>query len=99
VERGKNLGYGVYSGRLLYELWRLAASARRALPRITAPTLVIQSKEDPRISPRVAEEALAAIGANEKRLVWVEGGHIITVDYGREKVFDETGSWIVAHEE
>lgn len=98
-EREKNLGYGVYSGRMLYELWRLAAAARRALPRITAPTLVIQSKEDPRISPRVAQNALAAIGADEKRLVWVDGGHIITVDYGREKVFAEAGSWITTHQQ
>src|SRR5215216_5087275 len=49
-EREKNLGYGVYTGRLLYELWRLAAQARRALRTITVPTLIIQSRQDPRIA-------------------------------------------------
>ncbi len=98
AEREKNLGYGAYSGRLLYELWRLAAQARRSLRGITAPTLLIQSRTDPRIAPVVAEDAFAAIGAAEKELVWVEGaGHIITVDYGRAKVFEQVKRWIAAH--
>jgi carboxylesterase len=96
-ERAKNLGYGVYSGRMLFELWKVASSARRALPRVTVPTLVIQSRNDPRISPEIAERALASLGAKEKKLEWVEGGHIITVDYGRDKVFEEVRSWITAH--
>ena len=97
-ERAKNLGYGVYSGRLLYELWRLAARARRVLPQVLTPTLLIQSRADPRIAPEVAERSLAALGAREKKLVWAEGGgHIITVDYGRERVFEEVRSWIAAH--
>jgi carboxylesterase len=97
-ERAKNLGYGVYTGRLLYELWRLAAQARHALPSIRMPTLLIQSKEDPRIAPAVAERAYAALGAHEKKLSWAEGGgHIITVDFGREKVFDEVLRWIGQH--
>jgi len=97
-ERAKNLGYGVYSGRLLYELWRLAAQARRSLPFISSPTLLIQSKADPRVAPAVAVRAMAALGAKEKKLVWAEGGgHIITVDYGRDRVFDEVQTWIESH--
>jgi carboxylesterase len=95
-ERAKNLGYGVYTGRLLYELWRLAAQGRRALPAVTSPTLLLQSKADPRIAPLIAERALASLGAEKKRLEWMEGGgHIITVDYGREKVFDEVTNWLL----
>ena len=94
-ERKKNLGYGAYSGRLLYELWRLAAQARRALKFITVPTLIVQSRADPRIAPSVAERAFAALAAKEKKLCWAEGGgHIITVDFGRDKVFDEVTAWI-----
>jgi carboxylesterase len=97
-ERKKNLGYGAYTARLLYELWRLAAEARRSLPSITAPALLIQSREDPRIAPQVAERAFAAIGAKEKKLCWIEGGgHIITVDFGREKVFAEVTEWLELH--
>ena len=98
VERAENLGYGVYSGRLLYELWRLAAMARRSMAKIRSPTLLIQSRTDPRIAPEVAERAFASIEGAEKKLVWTEGaGHIITVDYGRARVFDEVREWITAH--
>jgi carboxylesterase len=97
-ERAKNLGYGVYSGRLLYELWKVAAAGRAALSRITAPTLLVQSRDDPRIAPAVAEKAFASLASKDKQLVWVSGGHIITVDYGRDKVFEAVRSWIKAHE-
>lgn len=94
-ERAKNLGYGVYTGRLLYELWRLATQGRRALGRISIPTLLLQSKADPRIPPAIAERALDALGARDKKLEWIEGGgHIITVDYGRDKVFEAVASWM-----
>jgi carboxylesterase len=99
-ERAKNLGYGVYTGRLLYELWRLAAQGRRALPDVTCPTLLLQSKADPRIAPTIAERAFTSLGAGKKKLEWVEGGgHIITVDYGREKVFEEVTKWLTAESE
>ncbi len=98
-ERAKSLGYGgVYSGRLLYELWRLGVQARHKLGQVKSPTLLIQSRTDPRVASTVAESAFAAIGAEEKKLVWVEGaGHVITVDYGREKVFEEVKTWITSH--
>jgi esterase/lipase len=39
------------------------------------------------------------LGAREKRLVWTEGaGHIITVDYGRERVFTEVEKWLRTHD-
>lgn len=98
VEREKNLGYGVYTARLLYELWRIARRARLALPKINTPTLLIQSREDPRIATSIAEQAFASLGTTDKRLVWTEGaGHIITVDYGRERVFEEVRAWLRAH--
>lgn len=97
-ERAKNVGYGVYSGRLLFELWRVAALAQKSLAKIMSPTLIVQSRTDPRIAPEVAERALAALATRDKRLVWVERtGHIITVDYGRERVFTEVRSWLNGH--
>jgi carboxylesterase len=99
IEREKNLAYGTLTGRALHELWKVMSRARRALHQVTAPTLIVQSREDPRISPDVAEFALQELGAKEKRLVLTEGaGHIISVDYGRERVFSETEKWLESHE-
>jgi esterase/lipase len=98
IEREKNLAYGAITGRALYELSRVVKLARKSLSRVKAPTLIIQSREDPRCPPEVAEFALRTLGAQEKKLVWTEGaGHIITVDYGREHVFTEVEQWLKAH--
>jgi carboxylesterase len=98
IEREKNLAYGAVTGRTLFQLWRVVRRARKALPSVTAPTLIIQSREDPRISTVVAESALNLLGAQEKRLVLTEGaGHIITVDYGRARVLSEVERWLAAH--
>ena len=97
-ERAKNLGYGAYSARLLHELSLIGGMARRVLPFVESPTLLIQSRTDPRIKPEVAERTLALLGSSEKKLIWIESaGHIITVDYGREQVFREVREWMDSH--
>jgi carboxylesterase len=99
IERERNLAYGAVTGRMLFELWKVMTRARKALRAVAAPTLIIQSREDPRIAPDVAEFALKELGAKEKTLIWTEGaGHIITVDFGRERVFSEVERWLRAHD-
>lgn len=97
IERERNLAYGAVTGRTLFELWKVVRRARKALPSVVAPTLIIQSRDDPRIEPGVAEWALRQLGAHDKKLVWAEGGHIITVDYGREHVFSEAEGWLTRY--
>ncbi len=95
LERVANLSYGAVTGRAVHELAMVVREGRRALPRVTAPTLLIQSDEDNRISPHSAREAFSALGCRAKKLVFTSGaGHIITVDYGRERVFEEVRAWL-----
>ncbi|HUF26640.1 MAG TPA: alpha/beta fold hydrolase [Gemmatimonadaceae bacterium] len=97
-ERPRSRAYGYFTARLLRELALVVEQATVALPRIAAPTLLIQSRHDNRILPEVAEGAFARLGSAEKRLVWTEGGaHIITVDFGRERVFELTADWLESH--
>lgn len=99
IEREKNLAYGTVTGRELHELATVVRRARKSLADVRAPALIIQSREDPRCSPAVAEFALKTLGSEEKKVVWTEGaGHVITVDYGRERVFAEVERWLEAHE-
>jgi esterase/lipase len=59
---------------------------------------MIQSREDNRIAPADAQRAFDRLGAKEKRLVWTSGaGHVITVDYGRERVFELLAEWLEQH--
>jgi carboxylesterase len=98
IEREKNLAYGTLTGRELHELSLVVRNARKSLPHVSSPALIIQSREDPRLAPAVAEFALRTLGSKKKELVWTEGaGHIITVDYGRERVFAEVERWLSAN--
>jgi carboxylesterase len=97
-ERAKNLAYGVFTATALRALAEVVRRAKAALPEVKAPTLVLQSKEDNRISVAAAERAFARLGAKEKRIEWLTNtAHVITVDYGRDRVFDALATWLEAH--
>lgn len=98
AERERTLGHGVMTPAALRALVRLAAAAARELPRITAPTLMIQSHHDNRVPAAGARRAFEAIGARDKRMVWREvGGHILPVDHGRDEVIAEVATWLGQH--
>jgi carboxylesterase len=88
VARAESLAYGTFSPKAIQALVATAAAGRRALPAVTVPTLVVQSREDNRIPVRLASGATTELGGPAERH-WVTGcGHVITVDYCREKVAD-----------
>jgi esterase/lipase len=77
----------------------VAISAQQALPRVMTPTLVMQSREDARISSADAEAAFTKLAAPEKRFEWLSGaGHVISVDFGKERVFSLTADWLDSHQ-
>lgn len=93
--RGISLGYGAFTHRSLRSLRLTATRGYAALPALSAPTLVMQSTTDNRISTAATERAFAQIGARQKTLEWIEGaGHVITVDYGWERVARRAVSWM-----
>jgi len=97
-ERPKNLAYGMSTPRLLFELLQVVRLAQAAAPRVVAPTLVVQSREDNRIPTDAGERSYALFQAPVRRLVWLEGcGHLITVDYERDRVFAAVEEWLGEH--
>ena len=97
-EAARSLGYGVFTPAALRALRATVAHAIDALPNVTCPTIMIQSREDNRVPAPVAQRAFERIGASDKELVWVTGaGHVITVDYGRDRVFQIVGDFFDRH--
>jgi carboxylesterase len=95
VERERSLAYGVFTASALRALRITMRRAVAGLPTVTAPTLVVQSRTDNRISVADAERAFALLGAREKQIEWVTGAaHIITVDYGRDRVAALLVAWM-----
>jgi carboxylesterase len=96
--RAVSLGYGAFTNKSLQALHLTAARGFAALPKISAPTLVIQSTTDNRISTAATRRAFDRLGAPEKKLEWIEGaGHVITVDYGWQRVVDQVVDWMDKH--
>lgn len=78
--------YGVFPARALRALVTTAERGRRALGRVSAPLLVVNSEEDNRIPRAEAEEGIRALPPHAEH-VWVRGcGHVVTVDYCKEAV-------------
>ena len=97
-ELKRSLAYGVFTPAALRALRSTVRKAFLALPRVTVPTLMIQSREDNRIAPRDAQRAFDRVGSRDKQLVWIAGaGHVITVDYGRDRVFATLADWLELH--
>jgi carboxylesterase len=97
-EAARSLAYGIFTPAALRALGKTVARGIRALPSIASPTLMVQSREDNRIPPDAAQRAFDHIGAVDKRLVWLTGaGHVITVDYGRDHVFEIVADWLDGH--
>lgn len=95
IARSESLAYGIVNAAVMTELARAVKWGWNALPRVMAPTLIVQSRNDPRVSVATALAVERRLGALEKTLVWTgAGGHVITVDYGRDIVFAETLNWI-----
>jgi carboxylesterase len=91
-------GHGMFTPALLRALYEVAVGAANDLSKVRAPTLVIQSREDNRISPANAERTFARLSSPEKELHWIDGaGHVITVDFGHERVFELTADWLERH--
>jgi carboxylesterase len=97
VARAASYAYGLFPPSALRALCAAAASGRRALSSITVPTLVVNSREDNRIPPALAEQATATLGGPTERQ-WVAGcGHVITVDYCRDAVASLVSDFLARH--
>ena len=86
VARAASFAYGIFPPHAVRALCATAAAGRRALPSISVPTLVVNSREDNRIPFTLQEAATAGLAGPAERH-WVTGcGHVITVDYCRDVV-------------
>ena len=88
--------YEFYPVNTLKHLIDTMKEARDLLPKITCPILIIQSKGDIDLSDEGPEYIYKNAASADKKVVWLErSGHIITLDYDRERVNEEVHKFIV----
>ncbi|MHB8837354.1 MAG: alpha/beta hydrolase [Gemmatimonadaceae bacterium] len=93
--RAAIIAYGCSPPRLMREVQRVTHRAYHALPQVHQPVWIAQSRDDYRISAEQAQRAFDQLGSGDKRLHWTTGnGHVITVDYGHEKLSAEAVRWL-----
>lgn len=80
-------GYPIFPLRTLTEIDRLITGVRSRLPKVTAPTMILQAREDDMTSPRNAFIVRDEIASSEKQVVLLDDCyHVITVDKQKRAV-------------
>jgi esterase/lipase len=92
------LGIGVISGHLLDELQDVTLIARESVPDILVPTLYMAARNDSRVPLDDTLRNWRQLQSRDRRFRLLErSGHIMTVDYEKDIVFQETADWLAKH--
>jgi carboxylesterase len=92
-----HVSYPADPSRSYAEIRDVIIKMQGALQRVTAPALLVYSKNDSTVQAKEghAESILAGLGSQEKQLIWVENsGHVIVRDAARQEVFQAVGNFI-----
>ncbi len=69
------------------QIYALAAVTQDLLPRITCPTLVIQSRHDHVVNPSNGPRIVGLVGSGRVELVWLEDSyHVATIDNDKDLI-------------
>ena len=91
------LVYPVVPVPAIRQLYALMAVTKELLPRVIFPTMIFTSTEDHVVSPDNGPYIMEHIGAQEKRLVWLENSyHVATLDHDKERIAREMIDFIRA---
>jgi len=90
--------YEQYPTFAAHEFLKLLHRARRLLPQVTCPLLIVHSTLDQSIHPTSARRTHERVGSPDKEWVTLHNsGHCITVDSEWETVAEKTHAFIQAH--
>lgn len=91
-------GYPIFPLRTLTEIDRLITRVQSRLPQVTAPTVILQAREDDMTSPRNSAIVYHEISTKDKQLVLLDDCyHVITVDKKREAVAEHLTAFFQLH--
>lgn len=86
------------SARLLFETRLGQATARRMRDKITVPVLFLVSGHDTIVSTGASVRMFEALNVKDKKIrVYPDMYHALSIDLGREKVFEDIIGWVNVH--
>jgi carboxylesterase len=87
--------YGYYPIQAIKQLYKLLKEVRRSIQDIEVPIMVVNSKNDPGIPLKFADDIIKEVKSEDKTLILIDkGGHVIPKDSGRFQLFDEIKKWM-----
>ncbi|MGI8774734.1 MAG: alpha/beta hydrolase [Actinomycetota bacterium] len=85
------IAYNRVPTRSTVQMLRMCARAKRALPQVTVPILIMHGREDHTVHPSNATYIYDNVGSADKELLWLERSyHVITLDYDRDVLTERT---------
>ena len=91
----QHVSYPQTSIRSAAELSQLMAVMHAALPKVHVPVLLIHSRDDDYVVKDSMTQIYEHLGSSDKQMLWVEGGgHIITEEPTRGRVFEAAAGFI-----
>jgi carboxylesterase len=93
--QGSHLEYPQISVRGAAEVYEMLLEARRALPLIRCPVLIVQSRQDASVRWQDAELIWQRVGSGDKQMLCLDNsGHVVTRDAERKRVFEATAAFV-----
>lgn len=93
----REVAYARLPTNAAYHMLKIVKRARRSLPRVDVPILVMHGRNDHTVHPRNADIIYNSVASEDKELVYLERSyHVITMDYDRDEVFRRTHEFIKA---
>ncbi len=91
-------GYPIFPLKSLTNIDRLITRVRARMGQVTAPTMILQAREDDMTSPKNAQIVYDAIASKEKQLILLDDCyHVITADKQRHAVVSHLADFFNAH--
>ncbi len=92
---GREIAYERLPTAAGHQMLRFIKVARRTLPQVSCPLLVMHSHNDHTVHPDNALEIHGRAASTDKELVWVDDSyHVITLDVDRQRVYESTYEFI-----
>ncbi len=90
--------YDLFPITALRQLVLLEETARRKLPDVSEPLLIIQSRNDPTVAASGPNYILAHISSKDKGVFWVtRSGHMLVLDAEKERIIRKVEEFIQKH--
>jgi carboxylesterase len=92
---GHEIAYDRFPTSAGLSMVRFIRRARRHLPNVACPILVMHGRKDHTVEPFNATTIYDSVGSTDKELYWCERSyHVITLDYDRAEVYKRTYEFI-----